>query len=211
MARHGPLPPPDISDGAVVCPHYIFIKCDGCYSDQEVLDLLGLAQYQKQDPGQGLWHYLWITEDSAGWTHMGEGWSYHLFNTYRSELKQKLLELSDKHDVYHCSMGDADRSYDFHYMQRGKVIRSYVMNSPGWNDRVLGKDLGDPLPGEAGLNLFEDEERHIILSIARAQGIQLHHDSASIRFYGTPRPKDQPVPTASKTRAWQNVKRWWSK
>lgn len=100
---------------------------------------------------------------------------------YDKEIRGRILELSNEFEILTCSMGDQDMSFDFHLFKGGQLQREYVVDSPGYSDRVLRTNTGTPLPGERDA-LAKKNSEDIINAIVHNYGIRTNYSEA--RIYG---------------------------
>jgi hypothetical protein len=99
--------------------------------------------------------------------------------------------LAKRHDVFACSVGDSDHSYDFVYYHGGRLRRKYVVEDPHWHGGSVAEDYGLPLPGESEANQVPDELTRVLF-LASLLGIDLQHEGKSVRIYTKPRRILQP-------------------
>ncbi|MCE7992995.1 MAG: hypothetical protein HEP71_13485 [Roseivirga sp.] len=167
-------------------PFYIFIKGASSLSDHEILARLGLKNFSQiqnksikplGSPGKC---HLYIAEDNH-WKQLMDDWQYSLW--FDPEIRDRLKVLSKQFDIFSCSVGDIDSSYDFRYYQKGEVIREYVMEDPKMNGGEVVTNLGTPLAGEKAIKKDPLEK---VLHIASLLGIDVQHSSSKIRCYQRP-------------------------
>ena len=183
--------PPEVANGVLHAPFFIFIKDVGDYSDQQLLELTGASDYQPLgviDPSQVLsYRYICFLRDDAGWTHVIDDWWYSLW--HQKCLRGNLVGASEKHTIFACSVGDCDESYGFQLYQAGQIVRDYEVQSPGYSDRIVSVDDGALLDGEEHVDKCKDDGLDIVLAIARSQGIDLNHEAKKIHTYVHPKPR----------------------
>jgi len=96
------------------------------------------------------------------------------------------------HNVFTCSFGDADDSFDFEYYEESKLRRRYVFIDPHYSHPdykgYVALDYGTALPSEEKL-LEEVGMYEKIGGIAGALGIETDERNLSIRTYSKPYPK----------------------
>ncbi len=174
--------PFDIFNGVIHSPFFIFIRCARTYSDNKLLRMLGLKGYTPEEfrsLGQTI---VLITEDE-NWVHIADDWSYTLY--YMSKLRDAIDRIAEKHEVYTCSVGDTDSSYDFTYHCDGKLVRKYVVEDPHYRGGEVKEDFGIPIPGEAKAMQLECEWTRV-MTIAASLGIDLWHQRDRVRIYAAP-------------------------
>lgn len=172
-------------NGTFSSPFFIFIKGVFDLSDIELCAKLGLENYElvTDKAYDSMDHlekrHLFLTEDEQ-WTHLMDDWFYTLW--YDQEIRERIRVLSFDFDIFCCSVGDIDVSYDFRYYQKGKVVREYVVEDPNFKGPKVVINTGTPLNGEASpWNRGEPETR--VLHIASSLGINVKHDLSKIRCY----------------------------
>jgi len=125
-------------------PYYIFLKCAGRYADADLLRRFGLVNYCRvpADNTQHLRQHA-ILADDGPWTLLADDWYYTLWHL--PTTRPMLEELAQQCDVFACSVGDCDRSFDFVYYRDGRLVRKYVVTDPHFRGRVLVQNVGYPL------------------------------------------------------------------
>jgi len=169
-------------------PYFIFIKDNSKLSDKELFEKLGLENYELFsgnlerlfNAGGLKKRYLFLTEDGE-WKHLMDDWFYTLWHD--KELKLKIKELSFDYDIFTCSVGDCDDSFDFVYYQKGNVKREYVVEDPKFNGGELVKNIGEPFRIE-NIALSKNSPFEKVLTVANSLGIAINHDLKKIRCYG---------------------------
>lgn len=164
-------------------PFYIFIKNGFKMSDQELFTQLGLNNCKldkyidREFPTKD--RYCYLTEQDS-WTHLMDDWSYSLW--HHKTIRNNIEKLSQKFDIFYCSVGDIDESFDFVFYERGKLRRKYIVEDPKFNGGDLVENIGTPFPGEeVVLKIKDDIER--VLKIARLVGVRIEHKQDKIRCY----------------------------
>ncbi|GAB5532510.1 MAG: hypothetical protein Roseis3KO_42870 [Roseivirga sp.] len=102
---------------------------------------------------------------------------------FDKEIRDRLKALSQEFDIFSCSVGDIDASYDFRYYQKGKITREFVVEDPKMNGGKIVTDSGSPLPGE---KVIKKDQLEKVLHIARSLGITVKHNLSDIRCYERP-------------------------
>lgn len=175
------MDPPRLINGTLHSPFFIFVRCAGQYDDLDLLGQLGLNGYSRavKVPGRDDKSCVYITSD-AQWMHIGDNYFYALW--HMPELKQQIKDLATKHDIFTCSVGDCDDSFNFAYYRDGQLVRKYVVSDPHWNGGEVTEDFGPPLPGEEEA-MQQKDPLETILSIARSVGIDTRHTPEAVRIY----------------------------
>jgi len=169
-------------------PFYIFIKGIHDQSDEEIIWLLGLVEHTKMGPpdklppGVRYRNPVYIIRGQE-WVHIMDNGSYYLWHL--TEIRTRLAELGNRYELFYCSVGDIDYSFDFCYYQNGRLIRHYVVPAPTFNPNklVVEKDMGEPLPGELQALQYR-EPYNMIMALAHSLGIDLRHQAKAIKTFG---------------------------
>ncbi len=166
-------------DGKPFAPYFIFIKNINEKSDGEILELLELEHCELFDYGD----YVHISQD-ANWVHVIDNDAYQLW--YSQKLTNRIEELGKEYEIFTCSVGEPDLSFDFRYFRDGKKIREYVVESPNYDDQIIITDFGSPILGEEILvheELVKGHQLAVVLHIAESLGIQLPKSAEGIKCY----------------------------
>ena len=170
---------PKIIDGLLHAPFFIYVKCRQQLSDKELLKRLNLSSYKdKYLPGYKK-KRLYITHDK-NWSHIADDWCYNLWHS--QSIRGSISELSKEFNVFTCSVGDCDHSYDFSYYENGEIKRNYVVDHPEINNPKVTIDEGHPLSGEVKAFKKKDEFK-IILTLAKSLGINTDYKRLNIKTY----------------------------
>jgi len=170
--------------GSLHAPFFIFIKCAGAYSDADLLRRFGLSGYQRVSAPPDSGPYVCLTEDGQ-WMHIADDWSYTLW--HRPSTWETLAETAKNHDVFACSTGDCDYSWQFVYYRHGRLLRKYVVDDPHYRKGgIVVEDFGIPLEAEESATQLSDESE-IVLTIAASLGIDVNHRAKEIRVCAPPR------------------------
>lgn len=168
-----------IIDGLLHAPFFIFVQCHQKLSDQELLKKLNLLSYKKNHLLGIRSKKLYITHDNQ-WSHIADDWYYHLWHL--KSLQGSILELSREYNIFTCSVGDCDHSFDFSLYEKGKAKRKYVVEDPDFNNPKETINLGAPLPGE--VEAFKnDDEFKVIMALAKSLSINTNYKSLDIKTY----------------------------
>lgn len=170
-----------VHDGIVGSPCLIFLRAAGRFTDQGLLEYFGFSNYVPSDLAPMLGEYLLIASDNE-WIMLADSWSYTLGNSESAYRLAADLGLSGI-EVFLCSVGDTDRSFDFAYYLHGIMVRKYVVIDPDYKKppKVV-ENTGVPLPGEAEAFLEKDEMR-LVQSIARSLGIKTDYRRDELRVF----------------------------
>lgn len=176
-----------VFDGHVHTPYFIFVRHQGRLSDAELLARLGLTGFSRRRMPAGERNRLGrglLMANDAEWTHVMDNWRYQLWSM--QDIRQRITRLATEHDVFTCSVGEADDSYDFEYHQGGRLVRKREVVPDRWPSTVkLETEIGDPLPIEATLwkEAGVRDELWILLQIAASLGIETRPEHLSFRYY----------------------------
>ena len=181
-----------LKNESLLSPFYVFINDNFELSDNQLFKILNLKGYslitENEERLKGKWtnketlkkRYLFLTEDKK-WKHLMDDWMYTLW--FNKRIRKNLQELSKSFDVFCCSIGDWDDSFDFRYYVAGKEKRVYVVEDPKLNGGEIVKNLGSPLEIEK-IALSKKDSHEKILTIASFLGINIKHNLDEIRRYG---------------------------
>jgi hypothetical protein len=165
-------------------PYYIFLKCAGRCADADLLGRFGLANYRRVAAAnsQQLRRHATFA-DAPPWTLLADDWYYTLWHS--PTTRPALEELAEECDVFACSIGDCDRSFDFIYYKDRRLIRKYVVSDPHFRGRELVQNVGYPLPGESAALQHQDEAQ-VVQQIANNLGIRTRYAPSELRHYAPP-------------------------
>ena len=169
--------------GRLHAPYFIFLRCAGKNSDPDLLQWFGLADYQPAKGMPDVGRYV-ILGAAGEWSLVADDWYYTLWHKPLTRLV--LAALGESCNVFACSVGDCDRSFDFVYYRDGRLVRRYVVADPHFQGGIVVEDVGEPLPGEAAV-LRQSGEFEIVLAIASLLGIKTEYTEQDLRIYAAPR------------------------
>lgn len=162
-------------------PYFIFIRCAGQYDDIELLHQLGIHGFVRDSEPTGKL-CVFVTEDKQ-WTHVADDWFYTLWHGRHTPARfEGIQTLARKHDIFTCSVGDVDESFDFVYYSGGRLMREYVVEDPDFKGGKVVQDMGPLLPNEEK-SLKEPDPLKRVLGIAQSLGIDTQHRRDQIRTY----------------------------
>lgn len=165
--------------GALHAPYIIFVQCAGKYSDHELLQRFGLPTYARSERAQRFGPYAFLGDD-GNWTLLADDWLYTLW--HMTTTPPTIENLAEDHDIFACSTGDSDHSFDFLYFQDSQLVRKYVFDDPTCRGGSVVENFGKPLPGEADAFKHKDEKK-IVLAIAQSLGIRTQYEEIDLRIY----------------------------
>lgn len=107
-----------------------------------------------------------------------DDWRYTLW--HNTNFRDNVIKLSKHFDIFCCSIGDIDNSFNFRYFENGDLKREYVIEDP--NGEEVTKNFGVPFKGEE-IALNKKEPLDKVLSIAKLVGINTEHQLNKIKCY----------------------------
>ena len=161
-------------------PYFIFLRCAGKYSDAELLAKFVLGAYRPataETPPRGRYA---VFADDGQWTLLADDWYYTLWQ--QPDARSTIEALANECDIFACSVGDCDRSFDFFYYRQSQLVRKYVVADPHCRGGTVVQNVGYPLPAEAAALQLEDETE-IVLTIAASLGIKTNYTEQQVRIY----------------------------
>ena len=160
-------------------PYLIFMKCDGRYSDTDLLGEFGVADYEPicAVPQHGPYTAFCTCGD---WTLIADDGRYSLCSSPTTRIA--ICRLSEHMDIFAHTVGDCDNSFDFIYYRNGTRVREYVVVDPDFNSSIVKLDFGKPLPGENEAPALDDRFFGM-LTIPRALGIPTPTLDSEYRIY----------------------------
>ena len=174
--------------------YFIFVECGDAYSDTELMEHLGITGYSLVTPedtsAESVYRSLCVQIANDGkWAHIMDDSFYTLWSS--KYLRDRIADFSKLHNIFTCSFGDADHSFDFEYYEGSKLKRRYVFLDTNY-DRDSGyvaQDYGVALLGEEKVSKEVDMFK-MVEGIESALGIKSDEiKSSSIRTYTKPYPK----------------------
>jgi hypothetical protein len=166
------------SHGELHAPYFIFVGCAGEYPDADLLRHFGLS-YQPAASTERRDRYAILADDGL-WTLLADDLYHTLW--HMASTRPAIAALSKRFDIFACSVGDCDRSFDFVYYQGGRLVREYVVRDPDFRGGVVVVNRGEPLLGEAAA-FEETDEMRIVLRIADSLGIRTDYAENELRVY----------------------------
>lgn len=169
--------------GELHSPYFIFLKCAVRYCDGDLLLKFGLSGFHPTNAVPFGYNYA-ILADGGEWTLIADDWYYTLWHL--PSTRTTIAAIGQTCDVFACSIGDCDRSFDFIYYRDSQLVRRYVVEDPHFQGGVVVADFGEPLPGEAAAFKQADQLK-LVLAIAASLGIKTEFNERDIRVYAAPR------------------------
>ncbi len=175
---------PFLKWGFLHTPFMIYIRCCNTLSDDDFMKIFGLRDYQKMSPplpSSGL-HVVFANDNE--WTHIADDFRYTLWlNPITAEVIERY---SKNYDIFRCSTGDIDESFEFEYYRNGSLIRKLVFEHDVFkNSKTVTVDIGTKLSGEPEhlSDLITSSEK-MFPTITQSLGIVRVTDPFQNRFYG---------------------------
>jgi hypothetical protein len=165
-------------DGRLHSPFFIFIRQPHGYSDFDILANFQLGSYRRSTATSRLGRHA-ILSAAGNWTMVADDWRYTLW--HMPSTRTVLEAIAKSHEVFTCSVGDCDLSFDYAHYQVGNLKRKYVVSSPHFTDRVVVEDFGAPSSDEVQLPQQAGDNPGI--ELAERMGIQTRFTSDSLRIY----------------------------
>lgn len=163
----------------LMAPYYIFVRARNRTPDAEFLRMLGLSDYRPTPTIPPCSPHACLADDGT-WTMIADDWTYTVW--HMPSTRPTLRALAQTCDVFACSVGDCDESFDFDYYEGGSLVRRYRVYDPDFKGGRLIEDDGAPLPGEAAAFMATNNLR-IVLEIADSLGIRTDYRPEEIRRY----------------------------
>src|SRR5688572_9450941 len=175
---------PFLKWGFLHTPFMIYIRSYNTLSDENFMTLFGLRDYQKTFPPLPSigWHVVF--ENDTEWTHIADDYRYTLWHSPRTTAA--IEELSRSYDVFRCSIGDIDESFEFEYLRNGNRIRKFIFEHDVFKKtQIVTVDKGQRLQGEpAELDDLKSSAEKMFPTITQALGIVSVTHPLQNRFYG---------------------------
>ncbi len=165
-------------DDRLHSPFFIFIRHPHGYSDLDILTRFKLISYQRSAQASPRGRHA-IMCDAGDWTMLADDWYYTLW--HMKTTRPAIEAMAECHELFACSEGDCDRSFDFVHYQTGRLARKYVVSSPHFSDRNVIEDFGIPLPREAVL--LANDGCDIGIELAETLGIKTRFTNDELRVY----------------------------
>jgi hypothetical protein len=115
---------------------------------------------------------------------LADNWHYMLW--HKESTRNSIEGLATEFDVFTCSVGDSDDSFDFVYYREGKLLRRYVVTDPDYNGGSVAEDIGESLPTESDILADSSDQLAMVLSLAKSIGIKTDYREDELRVYVSP-------------------------
>ena len=116
-----------IIHGQLHSPAFIFVRRPHEFADADLLTRFGLHNYERTESVPQFERYA-ILADAGTWTLLADDWHYTIW--HMPTTGPTIEDLASTHDVFACSVGDIDRSFDFVYYRNAALVREYVVSDP---------------------------------------------------------------------------------
>ena len=164
--------------GRVHSPFFIFVRHPDGFSDEDILTRFNVPSYRRATKASRYDRYA-VISDVGAWTMLADDYHYTLWHM---KITQSAIESIAKcREVFTCTEGDCDRSFDFSHYRDGELSRKYIVSSPLYSDRRIDEDWGTPLPGES--ELLQADGENIGIARAAKLGIQTRFKREELRVY----------------------------
>lgn len=175
---------PLVHDGRLHSAFFIFIRQPHGYSDHDLLARFGLDSYQPTTDLLPRARHA-ILCDLGSWFMLADDLYYTLW--HMKSTRPVIDALGKEHELFACSHGDCDESFDFVHYRNGNLVRKYIVDSPNFNDQVVTVNFGVPLPGEAALLKVGGVD--IGMKLAETLGIRIRYTLDELRCFAPAGPK----------------------
>ena len=92
------------------------------------------------------------------------------------------MKLNKEFEIFACSIGDSDDSFDIRLYKNGKMVREVVVEDTKYNGGQISVNRGRPLEGEReSLKLQGITQR--VIAIATHMGINTNHKLEEIKAF----------------------------
>ncbi len=175
---------PFLKWGYLHTPNMIFIRSYNVIPDEDFIKLLGLPNYKKAPPplpSDGS-HIVFGNDDE--WTHIADDFNYTLWWD-DPKTNKAVASLSKTFDVFRCSNGDIDESFEFEYFKDGSLARKMIFDHDIFKkEENILVNIGNKLASEPlELSGLKAEANDMFPSITKALGIKKITDPTLLRFY----------------------------
>ena len=172
-----------VKQNLIFAPYFIFLRCNGSLADSDILQRFGLAKYSRGRfaPQTGLYS---VIADDGKWTMLADNWQYQLW--FNPATRIEIAHLAKEFDVFTCSAGDSDDSFDFIYYRDGKLARKYVVSDPNYSGGSVTEDFGKSLEMESDILEKHGDQLEIVLALAQSIGIKTDYAEDELRIYVSP-------------------------
>ncbi len=172
-----------IRNNQLLAPYFIFVRCANELSDIDLLQRFELSIY-KQTQSVSLLDYYAILANDAAWTLLADNWRYSLW--HNPSTRPAIEHLASSYDVFACSIGDCDDSFDFVYYQNAQLVRKYVVTDPHFRGGTVTEDFGEPFSSESNI-LTLPNQLTMVLKLASSLGIKTDYKDHDLRIYALPK------------------------
>ena len=175
---------PFLKWGFLHTPFMIYIRSYNTLSDNDFMKAFGLQDYQKLSPPLPASSLHVVFANDAEWTHIADDFRYTLGHSPKTT--EVIERYSKSYDIFSCSIGDIDESFEFEYFQNGNLMRKLVFEHDAFkNSKNVIVDIGNKLPGEPeNLSDLITSSEKMFPTITQSLGIARVNDPLQNRFYG---------------------------
>lgn len=168
--------------GKLHSPYFIFLCGNGDLSDRDLLQRFSLPTYDRTASPSAYGPYAILADDGT-WNLVADDWRYTLWHMPSTRIA--IAELAAHCDVFACSVGDIDHSYDIVYYRNSQLIRKFVVEDRDFKGGSVVENLGKPLLAEQAVFKQPDELQYV-LDIASSLGIKTRYCETDLRIYCPP-------------------------
>ncbi|MCP4359372.1 MAG: hypothetical protein GY796_15265 [Chloroflexi bacterium] len=115
---------------------------------------------------------------------LADNWYYSLW--HNPSTRPTIEQLAASFDVFACSVGDCDDSFDFVYYQNAQLVRKYVVTDPHFRGGSVTEDVGKPFPAESDILANTSNQLTMVLKLASSLGIKTDYKDHDLRIYVPP-------------------------
>ncbi len=175
---------PFLKWGYLHTPFMIYVRSRNALSDNDFMKAFGLQDYQKMFPPLSPSYLRVVFANDTEWIHIADDFHYTLWHSPKTA--EVVEGYSKSYDIFRCSIGDIDESFEFEYYQNGSLIRKLIFEHDVFkNSKTVTVDRGTKLPGEPkNLSDLITSSVKMFPTITQSLGITRANDPLQNRFYG---------------------------
>jgi hypothetical protein len=174
---------PQIFDGQLHAPFFIYFRRIPRLTDEQILAQFGLTTYRYTKKLQPSSTYA-VIADAGEWTFLADDWLYQLWHL--PSTRPAIESLATTRDVFAWSVGDCDQSFEYCLYRNGIRVRQYIVDSPSFSDQVIRVNFGEVLPFESELLSADLEITDKMNQFSAYLGINTIVTQDMLRVYAKP-------------------------
>jgi hypothetical protein len=174
---------PQIFEGRLHAPYFIYFRRVAKLSDAQILAHFGLTTYRLTEKLQRSSTYA-VIGDAGEWTLLADDWFYRLW--HMPTTRPAIESLAKEGEVFAWSVGDCDQSFDYCLYRDGRLVRQYMVDSPHFSDQVIRTDFGERLSFESELLSSDLSIEEKMNQFTSQLGINPFVTQDMLRLYATP-------------------------